>query len=408
MQVDQNLSYPRISESRLYLLSLAGAAAVANGYYIHPLVTLVARDFRISDAVVGLLPAANQIAIAVGILLLLPLGDRMDNRRLVMACVACQCIAALTMALAGNFVLLLAASALLGLVTITPYLLPAYAATRVSPLRLGHVNGIMAAGVALGILAARAGGGVIGHYLGWRATYLTGAAVMLLFLCLLPFLMERDPPRPHAPDEVQGTVSYRSLLASLVPILRARRHVAVCAAIQGMSFSVFLTLWLGLGLYLPSPAMGYSVDAVGYLALLAIVNVMVTPRVGKWVDHASPHKARLWFALLQVISTASLVWMGGSIWLLILPVMLISLLGASIDICNRTLIFQHDPAERTRMMTIYVVVMFCCGGIGSWVATSIWTIAGWPGISLLCFALACGIFTLSFLTRNWPVGMRWR
>mgnify|MGYP005826191729 FL=1 len=181
----------RISELRLFLFALSSAAVVANGYYIHPLITPVAEEFGVSGATIGLAPALNQIALALGILFLLPLGDRINNRKLVTIFVVGQFLAMLAMALSASFLLFVTASSLLGFFTIAPYLLPAYVTQRVAPDRIGHVTGIMTAGVTLGILGSRVGGGLLGHYFGWRSAYWVGVASMGLLVILLPLIMER-------------------------------------------------------------------------------------------------------------------------------------------------------------------------------------------------------------------------
>ncbi|NQV93703.1 MAG: MFS transporter [Sphingomonadales bacterium] len=191
----------RISELKLFLFALSSAAVVANGYYIHPLITPVAEEFGVSGATIGLAPALNQIALALGILLLLPLGDRINNRKLVTIFVVGQFFAMLAMALSTSFTTFVAASSLLGFVTIAPYLLPAYVTQRVAPGRIGHVTGIMTAGVTLGILGSRVGGGLLGHYFGWRSAYWVGVASMALLVILLPLIMERK--RDEKPSGVE-------------------------------------------------------------------------------------------------------------------------------------------------------------------------------------------------------------
>ncbi|MEH6790860.1 MFS transporter [Parasphingorhabdus sp.] len=195
----------RISEIKLFLFSAACAVAVANGYYIHPLIAPVGDEFDVHGILLGLVPAFNQIALALGILLLLPLGDRINNRKLVILFVGGQFLAMLAMALSQNFLLFVAASSLLGFMTITPYLLPAYVTKRVRPDRIGHVTGIMSAGITVGLLGSRAGGGVLGQHFGWRAAYWVGAGLTALLLVIVPLIMEKDE---NFRDESSPSQSY--------------------------------------------------------------------------------------------------------------------------------------------------------------------------------------------------------
>ena len=149
---------PRLTTAQEYWLAIAAAVVTANAYYIHPIIGDVADHFGVGHAEIGLVPALNQLALALGILLLLPLGDRFSNRTLTILFTIGQCVGLIGMTLAQSFVTFTAGSTLLGFFTIAPYLLPAYASKRVAPERLGHVTAILTAGVIFGILVARVTG----------------------------------------------------------------------------------------------------------------------------------------------------------------------------------------------------------------------------------------------------------
>ena len=132
-----------VGDREIIVLALASAIVTANAYYIHPIIGDVAREFGVSDGLIGIVPAMNQIALALGVLLLLPLGDRVNNRSLVTLCLSVQVAALATMAVTGNFALFVTASTILGFFTVTPYLLPAYASRRVAPSRLGYATALL-------------------------------------------------------------------------------------------------------------------------------------------------------------------------------------------------------------------------------------------------------------------------
>lgn len=364
---------------------MACAVAVANGYYIHPLIAPVGADFGVSGALLGLVPALNQIALALGILLLLPLGDRVNNRKLVITFVAGQFLALLAMATAQDFRLFVVASSLLGFATITPYLLPAYVTKRVRPDRVGHVTGIMSAGITVGLLGSRAGAGVLGHYFGWRSAYWVGTALTLALLIILPLIMEKDE---KLRDDSEPQESYGALLASLWPIIKTMPDVLLAGLLQALSFGFFLALWLGIGLHITSAEMGYGVDVVGYLALLAASNVFVAPWSGRLADRIGAEKARALFAIAQLIGAISLIFAGQSLWIMILPIMFSNFGGASMDVANRTILFGRAPEIRTRLMTIYIVIMFVGGGLSSWLGTAVYAWGGWDAIVAISLVFA--------------------
>ena len=372
----------RLSPTEVLLLTLAGAVVTANAYYIHPIISEVARSFDVSNGVIGIVPGANQIALALGVFLLLPLGDRVSNRTLVTFTVAGQFVSIAGMAFAQDFRLFTLASTVLGFFTIAPYLLPTYASKRVDPARLGQVTATLTTGVIGGILIARTGAGVIAETFGWRTVYYIAAAFMLVVSILLPTIMDKR----EAGADTQARQSYPALLLSVFGLVRRHPEILLSGAIQGLGFGVFLSVWMGLGLHLP--AMGYGVDIVGYLAGFALFNLFTTPVLGRWADNVGPYKARTIVACVNFFAICLLWPFGNSLYLLVIPIMLMTLVGPVVDITNRMTFLSLDPQIRTRLMTIYIVLMFIGGGMASSAGTAVYSAEGWTGNAVLALSMA--------------------
>lgn len=382
----------RLTPGREYLLAIAAAVVTANAYYIHPIIGDVAHHFGVGTAQIGLVPALNQLAVAVGILLLLPLGDRYSNRSLTIAFTVGQCAGLLVMTLAQSFLLFTAGSTLLGFFTIAPYLLPAYASKRVAPGRLGHVTAIITAGVILGILLARVGAGVVAEYFGWRSVYWIASGAMIVITLALPSIMEAG-----SRDKGTGDISYPALIGSLLALLRTHREIVLSGAIQGIGFGQFIALWLGLALHLTGPAMGYGTDVVGYLAGLAAVSVLTTPYWGRMADRIGPRKARVIFAVVNTAAATLLLPFGDNLWLLMVPLLLGNIVGPAIDVSSRMTYLMLEPELRTRLTTIYIVMMFIGGSIGSVAGTTVFGAFGWDGTALYVLASCLGLTALAVL-----------
>lgn len=386
-----------LSRQQVWILTLASGVVTANAYYIHPIIARVAEDFGVSSSTIGLVPAFNQIALALGIFLLLPLGDRFSNRTLTGIFVVGQFLSMAVMTFSSDFRLFLIGSTLLGFVTIAPYLLPTYASKRVDPKELGKVTAILTTGIIGGILAARAGAGVVAEYFGWRTVYYIATGLMLIVAILLPMTMDRRELKSAATQES----SYLGLIASMFPIIRAHPEILLSGTIQALNFGIFIAIWLGLGLHLTSPEMGYGVDIVGYLALLALLNLVTTPRFGAWADRIGARKARAILVGFQCSGVLLFLLFGHSLWLLVIPIVITNVFGPVLDVTGRMTFLNEAPQIRTRLMTIYIVFMFLGGGIASWLGTSAYEVWGWTGNAGLALIMSVISVTLSVWAYRW-------
>ncbi len=382
----------RLSNRQVGILTLASAVVTANAYYVHPIIARVAEDFGVSAAMIGMVPAFNQIALALGIFLLLPLGDRFSNRTLSTIFVWGQFFAITLMAVSRDFGLFVLGSTLLGFATIVPYLLPTYASKRVDASELGRITAMLTTGIIAGILIARAGAGVVGEYLGWRTVYYIASALMLVVAILLPLSMDR-----REPDALRSTehTSYFALIGSMLPMVAKHPEILISGSIQALSFGIFISIWMGLGLHLTSPEMGYGVDVVGYLALLAIVNVITTPRFGALADRIGPRRTRLVASGFRLVGVSLFLVFGHNLWLLIIPILIANVFGPVMDVTGRMTFLNETPQIRTRLMTVYIVFMFVGGGLASWAGTAVYDVWGWSGNALLAVAMSVIVSALS-------------
>jgi predicted MFS family arabinose efflux permease len=141
-----------------------------------------------------------------------------------------------------------------------------------------------------------------------------------------------------------------------------------------------MALWLALALYLTAPPMNYGTDVVGYLAAIAAVSILSTPRLGRWADVIGARKARFFFAVVQ-LAGISLFWpLGGSIWGLLVPLVIVNLVGPGVDVTGRMTFLSREPELRTRLTTVYIVIMFVGGGLGSVLGTAVYDLFGWGGV----------------------------
>ncbi len=364
-----------LSDRAVGLLAVASAVAVANAYYIQPLLVEVGGTLSISGHLVGLLPGLSQIGLACGLAFLLPLGDVMSARTLLMALVPLQIAALVLFATSGSAVAVAAASLLVGLFGIAPYILPPYVSLRVPASRVGQATGMLTRGIIIGILLARTASGIVGTHFGWRAVYWAAAALMALDLAFLVRVVRPEPARCSP-----ARVPYRELVGSLVRLLRTVPELRAAALCQALAYGSFMVFWLGATLYLQSPALGWTPQDTGMVAFVAAVAASAAPLFGRAVDRSGPHAARRRALAGMVIAWALLAVFKGHLAGMAVGLIVLDVGATIVDISNRTILYGLDAGIRTRLNAVYQVAMFSGGAIMSALVGICWSAGGWSAL----------------------------
>lgn len=320
----------------------------------------------------------GQIAIGFGVLLLVPLGDVVDNRRMVTACIAGQIASMLVVAWSSSFTAFLLANSALGLMTIAPYLIPAYASRFTAPSERGRVTGSIVQGFIFGILFARAFGGIVGAYAGWRFVYFVAAIATLLLL------LKQARSMPHAAPP--PAVAYRELLASL-PVLLCKEPVLRRAALtQALMFGTFGSLWIALSLHIQSDAFGLSSAIVGLLGLMGLVSATVAPHVGRLIDRFGQDIVTRSGIALTIAAWVLMTIFSHSLAALALGVVLLDVGASSVHIAKQAALLTIGGAQRSRMLTVYVVGQYIGGGLLAALTGLAWSQGGWRSVCLIGIA----------------------
>ena len=367
-----------LSDRAVGLLAVASAVAVANAYYIQPLLVEVGGALSISSGLIGILPGLSQIGLACGLAFLLPLGDIISARRLLLTVIPIQIAALVLFATSNSALTVAAASLLVGLFGIAPYILPPYVSLRVPASRVGQVTGMLTRGIIIGILLARTASGIIGTHFGWRAVYWIAAVMMTLELVFLIRVVKPETAMP-----LPGRVPYRDLIGSLVHLLRTVPKLRTAAVCVALSYGSFIAFWLGVTLYLQSPAFGWKPQAIGLVALVAAAAASAAPMFGRAVDRSGPHATRRAALAGMVIAWVLLAVFQGHLAGMAVGLIVLDMSATIVDISNRTILYGLDAAIRTRLNAIYQVAMFSGGAVMSILVGVCWSLGGWSALCAL-------------------------
>ncbi len=372
---------PRALDRRLVLLlALATGAAVANLYYAQPLLDTIAGRLGTSPGVAGLLVTASQIGYAAGLLLIVPLGDLVERRALVVRMLL-VCAAGLGLcALAPAFAVLAFGIAIVGVTSVVAQVLVPFAGDLASDEERGTVVGTIMSGLLIGILVARTVSGLVAEVAGWRAIYgLAAVAMVALALALhraLPVIAAR------------AATPYRELLRSVGALVREEPVLRRRMAYGMLGMMTFTLVWTALTFLLSGDPYGYSEGTIGLFGLIGLIGALTAQGAGRLFDRGLGRAATAGFWLL-VLGGWVLCDLGGSS----LPALIAGLLilDAGVQgqhITNQSTIYALRPEARSRLTTAYMTGNFCAAAIGSATASAVWGAGGWAAISGVGLATA--------------------
>lgn len=370
----------QLSAPLILLLAVAAGVSVASLYYSQPMLGTLVDDLHASDRQVGLVPTLAQLGYALGILLLAPLGDRFDRRRIILIKTALLALALLASGLAPGMAALVGASLAVGLAaTVTQDVVPA-AATLAPAAQRGRIVGTVMTGLLLGILLSRVVSGLVAQWWGWRTVYLAAAVAVLL----IGVALWRGLPR-FAPTTQQG---YGALMASMWDLLRRYSALRRAALAQGLLAVGFSAFWSMLAVVLHNQFQLGSAVA-GAFGLAGAAGALAAPLAGRIADRRGPELVTRLGALVAALSFALMfagAWMPSPHAQLAL--MLVAAVGFDFGVqaalvAHQTIVYGIEPAARSRLNALLFTGMFIGMSSGAALGGVVMGHWGWNGVVAL-------------------------
>jgi predicted MFS family arabinose efflux permease len=360
-----------VSRALLLLLAFACGLIVANNYYAQPLLPDLAHSLHTSSSVIGLCVTLNQLGYALGLVLLVPLGDLLAKRRMITTMLALDAVALAAAAASNGPAMLLVTLALVGLTGSAINVIIPMTATLARADQRGRVVGTLMSGLLLGILLARTVAGGLGQLAGWRVVYAAAAVAIALLAVVLRLRLPDIPAR-------RGT-SYARLLGSVATMVRREPFLRRRMAVGLLGFACFQTLWTAMPFLLSGRSYGYSTATIGLFGLLGAAGALCAQPAGKLQDRGRAHAAT---GVLVLVLGASWAALGGgrNLALLIVGILLLDIGVQGLHVLNQARIYTYGPEVRSRVTTAYMSSYFLGGSLGGAIAVPLYDSAGWGGV----------------------------
>jgi predicted MFS family arabinose efflux permease len=374
-------AHPVASRGKIIMMAIIAGAVITNIYCTQPILPLIKAGLGVNLTMVDLVAAAALLGFSTGLALLLPLGDRFDRRKLVLAQIALAFVFGIAAAIAPGIWALIAASFGLGIVSCVPQQLVPFAAVMSQPHQRGRNVGTVVSGIMVGILVGRTIAGVVGAAWGWRAVYGLEAAFMVPVFIAAAALLPQGVPSTD--------LSYGRLLASLWPLAKHHRPIRESMMVQALLWACFNAFWVNLAALLASGPWHLGSAWAGGFGIVGAAGAFAASYGGHISDRRG---ARHVVGISIGIVTLSYLLLAGantSIAFLVIGVIVLDIGVQAGLVSNQTRAFAVDPKAQGRINSLYMTATFFGGAIGTVISGWLMSRFGWSGI--VAFGIVLGL-----------------
>ncbi|MDC9837574.1 MFS transporter [Rhizobium sp. MJ37] len=350
--------------------------SVANIYYAQPLLDAIASDFALSPAKVGLVVTLTQVGYAVGLLLVVPLGDLVDRRKLILSQTILSAVALALVGLSPTASILFVGMIAVGLLAVVVQVLVAFTASLATPSERGRAVGLVTSGVVAGILAARSVSGLIADLGGWRTVYLTSALLMILMAIILSSAL----PRRHM---IKSSDSYAGIVKSIPALFMHDQLFRQRAIFAFLIFASFSTLWTAMVLPLSSAPYLLSHTEIGLFGLAGLAGALAANAAGRLADRGYSQWTTGVSLALLILSWLAIGLLSQSLAAFLGGVILLDFAVQAVHVTNQSLIFAARPDAHSRLVGGYMVFYSLGSAVGAIASTTIYASLGWGGVTIL-------------------------
>lgn len=371
---------PKLTTKLLWLMTIGAGLVVANNYYNQPLLGMIAKELNRSEAAASKISMFTQIGYALGLLLIIPLGDMVRRKRMILIDFVFIIISLLGFALAPNLELLIFFSLTIGLTSVVPQVFIPIAAQLSEPQKKDKNVALIMTGLLIGILASRVLSGLLAEVVGWREVFIVGAIVMVVTMIAIYFIV------PDVPSNFEGT--YSQLMRSIARFALSMPDLRLAAIRGGLCFGSFSVFWSVLSFRLELSPYYAGSALVGMFGIVGIAGALGSSLAGYLSDKFNRNTIIISCTLLIILSWVVFYLFDNYYVGLVVGILLLDLGLACLNVTNQFIVYSKLPEAANRMNTVYMVSYFVGGALGSYLSGIAWVRYGWLGVCLVGGLLA--------------------
>ena len=365
-----------ISPGMVWLFATATGLIVANLYYAQTLIGPISRATGLDPGAAGLIVTLTQIGYCLGLMFIVPLGDLLENRRLIFIALLTTSAALLAASFTRSASLFLLASFSIGLGSVAAQIVVPFAAHMSRPETRGQTVGKVMSGLLMGIMLARPVASLVADALSWHAIFVISA----LGTAALAFLLRARLPQRHPGSGMH----YFALLGSMWHLLKTTPILRRRAAYQACMFGAFSLFWTCVSLELTGPRFQLSQTGVAIFALVGVAGAIASPIAGRRADQGKSRSNTAIALTLGALAFAMPLLIHGNRLLELGVLVLTSIvldMGVSANLVTGQRAIFALPAEiRSRLNGLYMALFFMGGALGSSLGGWMFAAHGWTGV----------------------------
>jgi predicted MFS family arabinose efflux permease len=365
--MEKQISSNPLTKVQVLIMAIAAGVCVANVYYNQPILKDIASSFRVSEGEAGSISVLTQVGYGFGLFFLIPLGDKINKKKLILCLLACLFCLLIAMTFSQNIIQVWILSVAIGIATVSAQVILPLAAS-IDRVTTGQTVGNIFTGILIGVLGARVVSGYIAESLGWRYVYGFSAVMILIVTVLLKIYL------PNVKNEFNGY--YLELLKS-------------ASLIGGLLFGVFCSFWTTLTFHLSGAPFNFQSDTIGIYGFVAIAGALMAPVFGKLADRGNSQRSLTIAILMVIVSLVIAKIAANSALAIALAVLLLDVGVQAIQVTNVARIYTLDAQSNSRINTVYMTTYFIGGAVGTSIGLLCWNLGGWNLVTwqMLVFTL---------------------